>query len=89
MEVEIRMSEDGLRDVRELVSAARKSIGQPSGDGTTLAGEMDGSYVCAVASGYDRFRVQVDRLVGGAAYWVFRRLHVPKATKLNFGFDVA
>lgn len=90
MEVEIRMSEDGLRDVRDLVSAARKSIGQPSGDGTTLAGEMEGSHVCAVALGYDRFRVQAERLVDGSAYWVFRRLYVPKAaTKLNFGFDVA
>lgn len=89
MEVEIRMSEDGLRDVRDLVSAARKSTGQPSGDSSTLAGEMEGSHVCAVASGHDRFTVQVDRLVDGAAYWVFRRLYVPKATKLNFGFDVA
>ncbi|MCV9964210.1 hypothetical protein OIU34_20200 [Pararhizobium sp. BT-229] len=94
LEVEIRMSEDGLRDAQELVAEARKSIGQPSGDDSTpagtIAGEIDGFYQCAVASGYDRFRVHVNPMPDRSAYWVFRRLYVPKAPpKLNFGFDVA
>jgi len=89
MDVEIKMSEEGFRDARDLVSAARKSVGLPPFYDTTLAGETDNSYLCAVASGYDRFRVHVDRLSDGSARWAFRRLYVPKATKLNFGFDVA
>lgn len=89
MEVEIHLSEEGLRDVRELVSAARKTIGKPSDDDSTLAGDVDGSYHCAVASGYCRFRVQVDRMPDGSAYWVFRRLYAPKGTPtMSFGFDV-
>jgi hypothetical protein len=88
MDVEISMSSVGLLDARELVSQARVSIGQSSADSVTLGGDIVGSHACAVTSGKDRFRVHVDRLPDGVAYWAFRRLYIPKATKLNFGFDV-
>jgi hypothetical protein len=91
MVTEVQLSEDGLRDVRDLVAGARKSLSQPSSDDTTVAGNAEGplgSYVCAEALGHRRFRVNLDRLADGSAYWTFRRFHLPEAfPHLNFGFD--
>ena len=88
MRVEVRLSETGLCEVRELISAAWTSIGQPTTDTTSLAGVTDGAYHCGVRSHRDHFRVHVHPVKDGSAHWVFRRLYVPKAShKMNFGFD--
>jgi hypothetical protein len=87
--VEIRFNEDGMRDLKGLLSTARTNLGISDTEGETLGGKTDSYGQCAATSGYDRFRVSSDKTQDGTAYWCFRRLHIPKADPINYGFEVA
>ncbi|MBY3157348.1 hypothetical protein HFO56_34040 [Rhizobium laguerreae] len=87
--VEIRFDEDGLRDLKGLLSAARSAMGMPETAGESLVRKTESHGHCAVASGFDRFRVRSDQIRDGSACWTFRRLYIPKAKIENYGFEFA
>jgi hypothetical protein len=87
--IELRFTERGIASVRELIASARAAASLPAGQNGTLGGTVDGSRDAAVGISRDeRYRVNVNSLSDGQAKWVFRRLFQPKATNLNFGFDI-
>ncbi|MBY3432794.1 hypothetical protein HFN89_01210 [Rhizobium laguerreae] len=87
--VEIRFDEDGSRDLKGLLSAARSAMGMPETAGESLGRKTESHGDCAVASGFDRFRVQSDQMRDGSPCWSFRRLYIPKAKIENYGFEFA
>ncbi|MCS4088495.1 hypothetical protein [Rhizobium sp. BK176] len=87
--VEVRFNEDGMRDLEGLISTARTNLGIAETDGESV-GKLDGHRDCAVAFGYHRYRVSLNRSQDGSDSWSFRRLFVPKVyNPVNYGFDVA